>query len=52
VRELLDDKNKSLFNDKFPLIFKDISGKTPIDVALESNLLFSVSMMLDYIVKY
>ena len=51
IKELLDEKNSSYFNSKFPLFYLT-DGRSAIDYALENNLLRSVNIMISYIVKY
>lgn len=49
---LLDSKNEQYFSSKFPLIYKNEDGRSPIDVALDKNLIRSVNLFNDYICKY
>lgn len=52
IKELLNDKNKEYFNDKYPVFYKNEDGSSAIDSALDSNQIRSVNLMIDYIVKY
>lgn len=52
IKELLDDKNKEYFNDKYPVFYKNEDGSSAIDSALDNNQIRSVNLMIDYIVKY
>lgn len=62
IHYLLSSKHESLFDPKFPIIYrtKISSRKFPfkhyfnsaIDLALKNNQAIAVSALLDYIVKY
>ena len=52
MRSILDKKNKKYFNEDFPVFYKNASGKSAIDTALEKNQIRSVNLMIDYIVEY
>ena len=52
IKHLLDNKeNVKYYDQKFPLFYLT-DGRSAIDIALENNLLRSVSTMINYIVKY
>ena len=52
IKHLLDNKeNVKFYDQKFPLFYLT-DGRSAIDIALENNLLRSVSTMINYIVKY
>lgn len=50
IKYILNEKHSEHFSTEFPLFYKDKNGKSPIDVALENNLINSVNQMLDYMV--
>ena len=52
IKSLLDDKNKKYFDDEFPVFYKNETGHSAIDTALEKNQIRSVNLMIDYIVEY
>ena len=58
---LLQDKNKSYFDEKFPLIYKcklqKLSGKgffyrSCLETAIRNNQIRGLQLMIDFIVKY
>lgn len=53
IRHLLDneEKNNEYYSEDFPLFYLT-NGRSAIDYALENNLLRSVSLMIEYIVRY
>lgn len=52
IKELLGEKNKKFFTSKYPVFYKNEDGRSAIDVALENNQIRSVSLMIEYIIKY
>jgi len=52
IKYLLSDQHQHLFSEKYPLFYMDDNKESAIDIALNSNLLNSVALMLDYINKY
>lgn len=52
IKHLLDNKNnREYYDQKFPL-FYSTNGRSAIDIALENNLLRSVTIMMNYVVEY
>lgn len=52
IKHLLENKaNVQYYNPKFPLFYLT-DGRSAIDIALENNLLRSVTTMIKYIVEY
>ena len=49
IKNLLGPKNNKEFSPDFPLFYKDKTGKSALDQALNANLLQVVEIMLDYI---
>lgn len=52
IKSLLDTKNEEFFSKDFPLFYKDENQQSALDVALDNNLNTSVSLMIEYLVKY
>lgn len=60
VQTLLSEKNRHLFNSKYPLFYNykhtnhngDVKYQSAIDIALEANQIHSVALIIDYIVRY
>lgn len=52
IKELLGEHNKQFFTSKYPVFYKNEDGRSAIDVALENNQIRSISLMIDYIIKY
>jgi hypothetical protein len=52
MRSLLSEDNSAYFNSEFPLFFKNESGRSEIDTALDHNQIRSVNMMINYVVKF
>ena len=52
TKELLGCQNDEYFSLDFPLFYLNEKKESAIDVALENNLLQSVTLMINYIVSH